>query len=266
MRGSLIVAVLLTGCAAPDPGATRIIGHGGMGSEGEYPMNSAESLRAALAIGTDGIELDAQLTSDGVLVAYHAADLAELTACTGKVNSMTWDQINACPVMHDGMAFKIARVDSLLIELGKQYPEADFTLDCKLFALDDWWAYLQALSDAVIALDYDSVLTNRILIDCQTDDFLRLICMKKPGFKAFLYVTEMKGAAERALSLGCAGITIAHGEISGDEISDAHRLGLRVALFGTEGALAHRKAFSKKPDRLQTDCPEYAVALRASRN
>ncbi|MBK8227196.1 MAG: hypothetical protein IPK70_08465 [Flavobacteriales bacterium] len=264
MRESLIAAVLLAGCAAPDPGATRIIGHGGMGPDHESPMNSAESLRAALASGADGIELDAQLTSDGVLVAYHAADLSELTACAGKVNSKTWNQLKACPVRHEGMAFSFVRVDSLLQELGRHHPEADFTLDCKLFAQGDWWTYLHAFADAVIALDKDPILSGRIHIDCQTSDFIQLIITKKPGISAYLYVTDMDGAAEQALGLGCTGLTIAHDRITDEELAEAQRRGLKVSLFGTQGALAHRSAFRKKPDRLQTDQPQYAAGLRTS--
>ncbi|MBK6342362.1 MAG: hypothetical protein IPF41_07180 [Flavobacteriales bacterium] len=262
MRGSLIAAVLLTGCVAPDPGATRIIGHGGMGPDHETPMNSAESLLAALTSGADGIELDAQLTSDGVLVAYHAADLSELTGCDGKVNSTPWNQLMDCPVRHNGKAFSIVRIDSLLLELGQRYPEADFTLDCKLFAQDDWWAYLHAFTDAVIALDNSPVLSGRILIDCQTSDFIQLIISKKPGISAYLYLTDMNGGAEQALSLGCAGLTIAYDRITDEELADARRRGLKVSLFGTQGVRAHRRAFRKKPDRLQTDQPQYAVGLR----
>lgn len=256
MRHWLIALPLLAACAMPDRGGTRIIGHGGLGTDGEYPMNSRESLLGALALGIDGIELDAQLTADGVLVAYHPADLTELTACSGKVNALPWAELKRCALGSGSAPFPIARVDSLLLEAARLHPFADFTLDCKLFAAGDWWAYLHAFSDAVLALEQQPTLHGRILVDCQTEDFLRLLAQKRSGFPAFLYATAMEGAIEKARALGCAGITIDQDRATADDVRAAHAAGLQVAFFGTRDAWSHRSALGKRPDRLQTDAPE----------
>ncbi|MBK9148661.1 MAG: hypothetical protein IPM12_12700 [Flavobacteriales bacterium] len=122
MRFTWGLPVLLIGCTAPDPGNARIIGHGGSGPEADWPMNSEQSLRAALDLGIDGIELDAQLTADGVLLAYHESDLSELTACSGKVNAHPWEMLQACAVIDANARFPLVRIDSLLVGLAACIP------------------------------------------------------------------------------------------------------------------------------------------------
>lgn len=54
-------------------GKPLILGH--RGSPGVAPENTLASFEAALVAGADGIELDLQITSDGVLVVHHDADV-----------------------------------------------------------------------------------------------------------------------------------------------------------------------------------------------
>ncbi|HRD51469.1 MAG TPA: glycerophosphodiester phosphodiesterase family protein [Flavobacteriales bacterium] len=265
--GRLLIAVLLlASCSRPDLGNTRVIGHAGMGPDGEHAMNSRGSLLEALALGADGIEVDAQLTADSVLVAYHPADLAELTACMGKVNALTYQQLRNCAYQEGQRSAAFFRLDSLLLEAARLYPHADFTLDCKLFAHGEWWPYLHAFSDAITHLDDDSLMNGRVLVDCQTEDFLRLLHEKRPGFGTFYYASSFDGAVDKAIQLGCKGITLAHDRVSQDEILAAQRQGLVVTLFGTSGAWAHRSALGKQPDRLQTDDLRHALSLRTNAN
>lgn len=262
MGRKIIAVLLLAACSRPDLGSTRVIGHGGMGPDGAQAMNSRASLLEALALGADGIEVDAQLTADSVLVAYHPADLADLTACNGKVNALTYQQLKQCAFHRGQRSAAFFRLDSLLLEAAQQYPRADFTLDCKLFAQGEWWPYLQTFSDAIIHLDDDSLMNGRVLIDCQTEDFLRLLNEKLPGIATFYYTSSFEGAVDKALQLGCKGITMAHDRVSHDEVLAAQRSGLAVTLFGTGSAWAHGSALGKQPDRLQTDDLRHVLTLR----
>ena len=46
-----------------------IIAH--RGASGLFPENTLASFEAAIKLGSDGIELDVHLTSDGVIVVHH---------------------------------------------------------------------------------------------------------------------------------------------------------------------------------------------------
>ena len=254
MRQLLILPLFAIACAAPDKGSVRIIGHGGSGTEGPDPMNSRMALLTGLEQGTDGIEMDVQLTSDKVLVAYHAEDLSELTECTGKINAHTWAELRYCPNTTGTEPYPIVRLDSLLHEAAFRFPNADFTLDCKLFAAGEWWPYLNTFSEAVITLGQEPALRGRLLVECQVVDFLQLVHDRSADIPVYLYATEAEAGIATAASRGYAGITIHNGLITAAQVTEAKKRGLAVTLFGV-AAFGQGAALAKDPDRLQTDAP-----------
>lgn len=70
------------------PVATLVIAH--RGASAEKPENSIAAFRRALALKVDGIELDVQVTADGVPVVFHDAHLRRLTGRPGRVTNHTW--------------------------------------------------------------------------------------------------------------------------------------------------------------------------------
>ncbi|MEX1132181.1 MAG: glycerophosphodiester phosphodiesterase family protein [Flavobacteriales bacterium] len=228
-----------------------------MGVEHALAPNSQSSLMAALALGIDGVELDVQFTADSVLVAFHDERLDGATNCSGLVHALTWVDLKACTSTRVGNAdVRIARLDSLLLDAASLHPTADFTLDCKLFAHGDWWSYLEAYTNALVALESTTSLRGRLLVECQVDPFLLLLKRKMPHVPLYRYDTIADTALHRALLSGYAGITVHNGNINKAQVERAQALGLRVSLFGTSGHLGHWQALRKDPDRLQTDAPE----------
>lgn len=59
----------------------------------KHPENTLRGFRAALELGFDHLELDVQLTSDGVPVVIHDATLDRTTGGQGLVRSHTWEQL-----------------------------------------------------------------------------------------------------------------------------------------------------------------------------
>ena len=51
-----------------------------------YPINTFESIMHCINVGSDGTEIDVQITKDGVLVAYHDKELSNKTNKCGLVN------------------------------------------------------------------------------------------------------------------------------------------------------------------------------------
>jgi glycerophosphoryl diester phosphodiesterase len=253
-----LLVLALSGCTLPDAPHVQVIGHGGMGADSEWPMNSGPSLAAALAAGVHGVELDVQLTADSVLVAYHDELLDGNSACSGKVNALTWAQLQQCPVLQDGATFPFVRVDALLLAYADTHPDATFTLDCKLFAAGDWWTYLQTYARALARLN--ARWPGRLTAECQVNDLLRLTQEEAPDLALFLYGTESDAAIRRAATSHYAGVTMHHAAIRAEEVRMAQELGLQVAVFGVGGWIGHYRALRKGVDRLQTDAPLEALA------
>ncbi len=64
-----------------------IIAH--RGASVEQPENTCAAFRRALALGVDGIELDVQVTRDGVPVVFHDVALRRLTGAAGSIATRT---------------------------------------------------------------------------------------------------------------------------------------------------------------------------------
>ena len=252
----ILVFILLSGCGDPYSGGTLRIGHGGSGLNSDHPMNSKEALVNGLASGLHGIELDVQLTADSVLVAYHPDVLEELTACTGKVNVMTWAQIQNCPNVNEAdNAYVIVRVDQLLPVLAENNPHADFTLDCKLFAHGDWWTYLRTYARALRKLN--TKLPNKLIVECQVEDFLRLLQSEAPMLPLYLYGSEADASIRRAATSHFAGITLSANHLDREDVTMAHELGLKVSAFNVGGYWSRRQALKAGVDRVQLDDISY---------
>ncbi len=60
------------------------------GASAEAPENTLAAFRRALALKVDGIELDVQVTRDGVPVVFHDYSLHRLTGTRGRLTAKTW--------------------------------------------------------------------------------------------------------------------------------------------------------------------------------
>ncbi|MDL1900249.1 glycerophosphodiester phosphodiesterase [Anaerolineae bacterium CFX9] len=77
---------------AEDP-AVLVIAH--QGGDGERPGNTMSAFRHAVEIGADVLEMDVHSTADGVLVTIHDDTVDRTTNGTGRVNDMTFAELQA---------------------------------------------------------------------------------------------------------------------------------------------------------------------------
>jgi glycerophosphoryl diester phosphodiesterase len=63
------------------------------GASGYYPENTMIAFEKAVELGSDGIETDVQMTSDGVLVLIHDEMVNRTTECVGFVKDYTYNEI-----------------------------------------------------------------------------------------------------------------------------------------------------------------------------
>ncbi|MCL2200651.1 MAG: glycerophosphodiester phosphodiesterase [Oscillospiraceae bacterium] len=88
---------------------TKIYGH--RGSSGVCPENTMLSFKTALEQGADGIELDVQLSKDGVPVVIHDETLERTTNGTGFVKDFTATQLQT---LNAGQSEKIPTLEDVL--------------------------------------------------------------------------------------------------------------------------------------------------------
>jgi glycerophosphoryl diester phosphodiesterase len=73
------------------------------GASAEAPENTLAAFRRALALGVDGMELDVQVTLDGVPVVYHDATLVRLAGRRGRIAQFTHRALCEIPVRGEGI-------------------------------------------------------------------------------------------------------------------------------------------------------------------
>lgn len=93
-----------TTTTAPRPAASTVSGLLALGrpivlahagGDNTSPHDTPYGFNTSAALGVDALDMDVQLSSDGVLVVQHDATVDRTTEATGAVASMTYDQLHA---------------------------------------------------------------------------------------------------------------------------------------------------------------------------
>lgn len=72
-------------------GRPIVLGHAG--GEDEFPHSTPYAFAQSARVGVDMLDMDVQLTGDGVLIVQHDDSVDRTTEATGRVADMTYDQI-----------------------------------------------------------------------------------------------------------------------------------------------------------------------------
>ena len=247
------LACLITACGKPDTSGIHLIGHGGLGPEAPYPMNSEEAFLGALEQGLDGVEIDVQLTKDSQLVAHHDHALNS-NGCTGRIHDYSWAELQDCIQSTPGEgAFHGVLVPRLIEELQRSYPDARFTLDVKLNSGEDWWGYLHATARAIERLHAQHGLVDKLTVECRTPDLLRAMAESAPGVPYHLITEEVSKELSTAMELRCAGITVQADALDADEVAAIREAGLALTLYGVGDPWSLKRAVVFKPEAIQVD-------------
>lgn len=78
---------------------TKIFAH--RGASGYAPENTLEAFKLAITQGADGIELDVQLTKDGIPVVIHDETIDRVTSKTGFVKDYTLNELKELTVLEN---------------------------------------------------------------------------------------------------------------------------------------------------------------------
>lgn len=243
-----------------------VLGHGGMGISSAYPINTFESIVNCLNLGTDGSEIDVQMTEDGVLVAFHDSDLSEKTNLTGSVSQYTFTELQAG--FYDEMPYKsyaIISLDQLFSNI-EDLSSHKFTFDCKLYNADKTDdAYLERFANAIEAIAQKYQIQRKLLIESNDKNFLMLLRAKNYNFKLFIYPQTFEEGLETAKELNLYGISISTQAITAEQVAQSHDAGFRIAVWNVQTENENIEAIRKNPDFIQTDKVKHLVeAMQAT--
>lgn len=131
--------------------AEHLIAHRGW--QRRYPENTAAAVRGAIAAGARAVEIDVQLSADGVPVLHHDRSLWRLCRVRGRLADYPWSELAALRASEPdrfGQHFAaepLLRLDQL-VELLRDHPQVHLFLEAKAEVLERFSA--QQAVDAML--------------------------------------------------------------------------------------------------------------------
>ncbi len=227
------------------PAPTNVIAH--RGANRRARENTLEAFQAAVALGSDGIELDVRRTVDGALVIHHDAQLPD-----GRVirESRRDELPDWLPELHSALdACAPAMVN---IEIKNSEGDPDFDPD-------------RSIADRVVeALRGRSEPNDRWLIssfDRATVDRVRELAGPRT---ALLTEAPAASALDQLLDAGTPSHPVWHpwhGDLDAATVARAHEAGVEVNVWTVDGEEAIRRAIAIGVDGICTDEPDLALSL-----
>lgn len=246
-----------------DPaGNIGAFGHGGMGIKSLWPMDSYNSLRAAIESGADGTEMDVQMSRDSVFFLFHDTNLQDATHCRGTIAEMQSAELDCTyrSLAHSGT--RLCRLSTFLDDFAAR-EDLTLTFEVKLGSDDrDYWN-CYARNFAALLRRYK--MEKRCLLESTQTGFLMMLRQAEPSLRLFLYSADVSSCIRQADSLDLFGVTFNMDLVNAGLVSEAHQRNLRVTLFGQHSEQDNIRTVQMSPDFIQTDKLKHLLQILGKR-
>jgi glycerophosphoryl diester phosphodiesterase len=230
-----------------------IIGHGGNGLEilnSFYHDNSLEAIGLAASIeGTDGIEVDVQISADGNLWLYHDDFLESESSGEGCINEKKSDylsQIHYKTLVKEKLS-KLSEINSKYLEGKKLFLDLRHYNFCEndFVSIEEMLAGLKNLE----------ILHNpKITVYCILSTKQWIGKFLNQGFNVLVTLGEVQQFEDlNMLYPEIAGIVVNNNKVTAQNVSSIQNLGKKVYIFEVRSPKGIRKALNKLPDGIITD-------------
>ncbi len=224
-----------------------------MGIKSRFPLDSKNSILECLNQGADGVEIDVQMSKDGVLFAFHDAELSESTDGRGLLHDFTANEITA--INYKGLFSgkeSVQRLDSIF-NLLTAFPEAIVTLDIKLYTSLTYTPYQQKVAESIAHFIEENYRIKPVLIESQDTSFLNYFHQLSPLSPTYFYTSTFEDGFNTLNKFKYQGLTMDFQNISKDQIDTLHTGNFKISLWNVQTAAENSKALEMNPDYIQTD-------------
>ena len=232
------------------------------GGTSAAPENTLPAFEHAVSIGYRYLETDVHLTADGVLVAFHDADLTRTCGSAHLIADLTSDEISQLRV--EGR-----EPIPLMSELFERFPEARFNIDCKSDAAVPSLVELVRTHHAIDRICLGSFSHKRLskLRSLLGSDLLT--CMSPFEVGSLRVAGRLPGQAARVAQVpvrqgrptGPRGVTI----VTPRFIRAAHRRGAPVHVWTIDEPAEMHRLLDLGVDGIMTDRPDVLRSVLEAR-
>lgn len=241
-----------------------VLGHAGSGffsplnPFNPLPPNSKASILKAMENGADGLEVDVQLSKDGVPILYHDVTLASMTVWpeldtienlpASEVVGLAYEGGFPYDLFHDEQIIPLEE----LLQLFRTYPEPPYLhIDLRNHDASRHAIYARTLMAMLRQYEYP---LQKLVFISPNADFLEAFREVEP--EATLMI-DTGGNFAQAMQLirerGFQGICANGRDVSPQQVQEARRQGLQVVLFGGKSNARIADMLSMEPDAIQVN-------------
>lgn len=248
-----------------------VLGHAGSGffsplnPFNPLPPNSRASIEQALEQGADGLEVDVQLSKNGVPILYHDVTLASMSV---KQEPDTIEHLNAAEVL--GLAYQggfpydlfqeeeIISLEELLQLLRQDQKYPYLHIDLRNHNPGRHLYFAQQLLGLLQQYQYP---LRQVVFISPNPEFLVAFREVEPQAQLMIDTGgDFDVALQQAAAYKLDGICANGRSVTGGQVAKAKEQGLQVALFGGKSRSRIARMINMKPDAIQVD---HVAAMRA---
>ncbi|RLG95361.1 glycerophosphoryl diester phosphodiesterase [Candidatus Bathyarchaeota archaeon] len=225
-------------------GMIEVIGH--RGAAGLEPENTLRSVRRAIELGVDRVEIDVRVSRDERLVIMHDETVDRTTNGHGYVSELTFDELRS---LDAGMGEKIPTLDEILkFTMGKAKLEIELKVP--------------EATEPTIQLIEELNAEKDVIVISFIHELLERVHDLNPNIKTgALFFEVPKDILQRALKAHASSIHVYYRNVNSELVKEAHRSGLEVAVWNPNRIEEMREMIDLGVDAIGSDRPDRLIQL-----
>lgn len=239
------------------------------------PENTLAAFQQALSLNVDAIELDVQVSRDGVPVVFHDNTVDRLTDGTGNLLDLDaaalhalnvtahfstgWPQVEHIPTLHEALVFL------------RQQPETRIYIELKMSKRDGVQGRYSQISEKVIAQVQELAMEKQVLVISFDWHLLAQVKELAPSIATGAIVSRdqwavhhssaLNDVCERVVAIGASWICVDHRQFFEEMPALVHQHQLRLNIWTVNTLEALRHFTTTDIDSLTSDRPDFFTQL-----
>lgn len=220
----------------------KIMGH--RGAKAYEPENTLRSIRRALAMGVQAVEIDVHLSQDGHLVVIHDATVDRTTNGTGPVAAQSWEALR--------------RLDA---GLGEQLPSLEEVVDLVRGLAH---LFVEMKDPRAVATLAAFFAAQNLFAEAHVISFwhpaLKKLRQQQPRLRTgVLFVGCPVDPAALAHAAGAEALVLNYQYVTADLVAAARQANLGVAIWNIDTVAELEPILSLQPDYIGSNAPDILI-------
>lgn len=222
----------------------EVTGH--RGAAGLEPENTLRSIRKAIDLGVDRVEIDVRVTKDGHLVVIHDETVDRTTNGHGYVKELTFQEIRR---LDAGKGEKIPTLEEVL-----NLTKGKVILQIELKAAE--------ATEPTVHLVERRGAEREVVITSFMHELLKKVHDLNPSLRTGALFFDVQGdICQKAIDVHSEAIHVYYKNVDSNLVEEAHRRGLKVSVWNPDELEDMRKMIRLNVDVIGTNRPDLLLNL-----